>query len=54
MTKERTLDKIFGYNFENAFTSIAKKQDNMKDSHKQKTVIDIDTVPWWDFQAYTN
>ena len=25
MTRERTLDKIFGYNFENAFTSIAKK-----------------------------
>ena len=45
MTTERTLDKIFGDDFENIFTSIEKEQDNMEGSHKQKTVIDIDTVP---------
>ena len=26
MTTERTLDKIFGYNFENVFTSIGKNR----------------------------
>ena len=45
MTMEKTLDKIFGYNFENVFTKIEKKEDNMEGSHKRKTVIDIDTVP---------
>ena len=44
MTTERTLDKIFEYDFENVFTSIEKKQDNMEGSHKRKTVVDIDTV----------
>ena len=45
MTMERTLNRIFGYSFENVFTSIEKKLDNMEGSHKWKTVTDIDTVP---------
>ena len=45
MPTEKKSDKIFGYDFENVFTTIENKQDNMEGSHKQETVIDIDTVP---------